>query len=241
MRSIHFPKIHSLEHAGYLLSPNAVCLVFEPLLILLADSPPVDVVAVVLTKGEDSPSQSVTLDLTISLAADSSSLTVKADNPSILVPTEVDNRPAEEATVARPEAQLTMESSRATVASTSKPLLPLTDSILVDSGALSPTAEISSAEKVLRDASVIVKTMNLHDTWYNAFAKIEWVMNVVRPITEVRLFIVANFNQPDFCLAAPSVREDGMGLAFNDSPGEFNFIVAAGMRSSFAHLDARPS
>ena len=163
------------------------------MLILLVDSPPVDV-AVVLTKGEDSPSQPVILDLTISLAADSSSLTIKADNPSILIPTEEDNRPAKEAT-ARPEAQLTMESSQITVASTSNPLLPLTDSIIIDGGApSSPTTEISSAEKVLHDASVTVKTMNLHDTWHNTFAKIEWVMNVVRPITEVCSFIVANFN-----------------------------------------------
>ena len=121
-------------------------------------------------------------------AADPSSLTIKADNPPILIPTE-DNRPAEEVT-ARAEAQLTTELSRATVASVSKPLLPLTNCLLVDSGALSPlTAEISSAEKALCDASEIMKTMktkNLHDTWRNAFTKIEWVMNVVSPITEVR-------------------------------------------------------
>jgi hypothetical protein len=30
-----------------------------------------------------------------------------------------------------------------------------------------------------------MKTMNLHDTWRNDFTKMEWVMNVVSPITEV--------------------------------------------------------
>ena len=101
-------------------------------------------------------------------------LTTKADKPSILIPTEVDNQPAEETTMPC-EAQLTMESSRATVASTSKPHLPLTDSscLLVDSSVPSPpTAEISSVEKALRDASAILKIMNLHDTWRKAFTKI---------------------------------------------------------------------
>ena len=82
-----------------------MCLVFElSPLILLAEFPSVDV-AVVLTNGEGSLSQPVTLDLTISLAIDSSSLTIKADNPSTPIPTEVDNRPAEEAT-APPTAEI---------------------------------------------------------------------------------------------------------------------------------------
>ena len=129
------------------------------------------------------------------MTADSSPLFINVDNPSILIPTEVDNRPVEESTV-RPEAQLTVESLRTTDTSISKPLLSLTDCLLVDSGTSSPpTAEISSAEKALRDASESMKTMNLHDAWHNAFTKIEWVMNVVSPITEARtLSIVANFN-----------------------------------------------
>ena len=103
----------------------------------------------------------------ISLTADSSSLTIKADNPSILIPTEV--------------------------ASTSK---PLTDNLLVDGGAPSSlTAEILSAEGALCDASEVMKTMNLHDTWHKACTRIEWVMNGVSPITGVRTSsIVANFN-----------------------------------------------
>ena len=154
---------------------------------------PVDV-AIVLSYGEGSSSQPVTLDLTISLAADSSSLTIKADNPSILIPTEVDNRPAEEATTP-PEAQLTMESSRAAVASTSKPLLPVTDYLPVDSAPSPLTAEILPAEGAFRDARKVMKSMNLLDTWLNACTKIEWVMNVVSPITEVRtLSIITNFN-----------------------------------------------
>ena len=150
---------------------------------------------------------------------------INVDNPSILIPTEMDNRPVEEATV-RPEAQLTMESSQATVASTSKLLLPLTDCLLVDTGAPSPTtAEISSAEEALRNASGFMKTANPHDTWRNACTKIEWVMNVVSPIAEVRtLSIVANFNYHDFCLAAPSVREDGMELTFNHSQGGVSLL-----------------
>ena len=122
----------------------------------LLNFPPVDV-AVVLSQRGGNPGQPVTLDLTISLAADSSSLTIEGDHPSILMPTEV--------------------------ASTSKPLLPL------------QLAEISSAEGALRDAGRVMKTMNLHDTWRNACTKIEWVMNVVSPITEVRILsIVASFN-----------------------------------------------
>jgi hypothetical protein len=133
--------------------------------------------------------------LTISLAADSSSSTIGADNTSILIPTKVDNRPAEEATTPS-EAQITMESSRATVAFTSRPLLPLTDCLPVDGGAPSPlTAEISSAEGALRDTSKVMETMNLHESWRNACTKIEWVMDVVSPIAEVRtLSIIANFN-----------------------------------------------
>ena len=85
-----------------------------------------------------------------------------------------------------------MDSSRAIVSSTLKPLMPLKDCLLVDSGTPSPAAEILSAKKALRDASGVMKTMNLHDTWRNTFTKIEWVMNVVSPITEVCiLFIIA--------------------------------------------------
>ena len=98
----------------------------------LLNSPPVDV-AVVLSQGEGSLSQPVTLDLTISLTTDSPSLTIKADNLSILIPTEV--------------------------ASTST---PLTGNLLVDSDAPSSlTAEILSAEGALGDASNVMKTMNL--------------------------------------------------------------------------------
>ena len=158
------------------------------------NSPPVGV-AVVLSQGEGSPSQSVTLDLTISLVVDPSSLTIKADDPSTLIQTEVDNRPAEEATTPS-ESQITTESSRAAVAFTSKPLLPLTDCLPVDGGAPSPlTAEISSAERALRDTSKVMETMNIHESWRNACAKIEWVMDVVSPIAEVRtLSIIANSN-----------------------------------------------
>ena len=74
------------------------------------------------------------------------------------MPTEVDNRSAQEATAAL------------------------------------PTAEISSVEGALRDASNVMKTMNPHDTWRNACTKIEWVMNSVSSIAEVRILsIVANF------------------------------------------------
>ena len=69
----------------------------------------------------------------------------------------------------------------------------LTEVSAEDATAL-PTAEISSAEGALRDASNVMKTMNLHDTWRNACTKIEWVMNGVSSIAEVRtLSIVANF------------------------------------------------
>ena len=101
------------------------------------------------------------------------------------------------------------------------------------------TAEFSSAEEALRGTSEV---MNVHDTWSNALQKIEWVMKSLSSIAAVcTLSIVANFNQPDFCLAAPSVREDGMVLTFNDSPGGFAFFVVTGMRLSLTHLDARLS
>ena len=133
----------------------------------LLNSPPVDV-AVILTMGESGLSQPVTLNLTISLVADLSSLAIKADNPSILIPTEV--------------------------TSTSKPLLPLTDCLLVDSGAPSSlTAEILSARGAFRDASKAKETMNPLDTWRSACTKIKWVMGSVSSNAEVRtISIVAN-------------------------------------------------
>ena len=159
MRSVHLPKISSLEHVRYLLISNTVCLLscsrsfYWPAtdlslnkLIEIKPNPP-PVVAVVLSQGGVSPSQPVTLDLTISL--------------------------------------------------------------------VTATAEFSSAEEALRGASEV---MNVHDTWFNALKKIEWVMNSVSSIAAVcTLSIVANFNQPDFCLAAQSVREDGMEFSFNNS------------------------
>ena len=123
--------------------------------------------------------------------SNSSSLTIEAGNPSNLIPTEVDNGPTEEATIPTGN-QLAIESSQATVASTSRSLLPVMDCLPIDSGVPSPLKAISSAEGALRDASEVIRTMNLCDTWRDTCRNIKRVMDVVTPITEVRtLSIVA--------------------------------------------------
>jgi hypothetical protein len=124
------------------------------------------------------------------LSANPRSSTIIADNTSILITTEPDNRPAEGAT-APSVAQHTVELSLATVASASEALSPSTDYLPVESGTPAPPtaycqAEMSPTKKALHDANDAMKTMNIYDTWDNAVSRIKWVMDTVSPVAGVR-------------------------------------------------------
>lgn len=78
-----------------------------------------------------------------------------------------------------------------TAAPPSEPLSPLTDHLLIESGATAlPTAdgqgEVSPFKIVLHDANDAVKTMELDDAWENVAVRIKWVVDTVSPIAEVR-------------------------------------------------------
>ena len=129
---------------------------------------------------------------------------IKAVNPSILIPTDV--------------------------ASTSK---PLTDWLLSDrdSAPSPPIAEISSAEGALRDANKVMKTMNLHDSWRNALTKLEWVMDVVSQIPDVRTLLPTLTNLTSFWQLHPYAKMAWSVLSIIPKV-DFTFFVVAGMRSS---------
>jgi hypothetical protein len=106
------------------------------------------------------------------------------DNVSIPIPTEAYNRQVEGAT-AFSVAQHTVEPSPATAASTSKPLSHSTNDLLIDNRASSPPTA-TDVKKVLDSASGAVEAMDVHATLQNACTKIEWVMNKLDPVAEVR-------------------------------------------------------
>jgi len=141
-------------------------------------------VAVVLRKGEGSPSMPVTLHLTITPSAEPYSPAVTADNTSILITTEVDNQPAEGLGATAPVAQHRAV-KLAAAASVSEPLSASTDYLPVESGAPAlPTADCQP-EKALYDADNAMKAMNLYDTWDNAVRRINCVMETVSPVAGV--------------------------------------------------------
>jgi hypothetical protein len=151
--------------------------------------PHVDV-SVVPSKGESSPSKPAQLHLTLALSVDPSSSTITADDTSILITTQVYNRRAEGSTILS-ISQHTLDFSMPTAAPPSEPLSPLTDHLLIESGATAlPTAdgqgEVSPFKIVLHDANDAVKTMELDDAWENVAVRIKWVVDTVSPIAEVR-------------------------------------------------------
>jgi len=129
-----------------------------------------------------------------------------SDPPKILI--EGDDSPAEEAT----KPSMSPDSGGPIPSTVPEPLLPLPDRFSVEIGV--PTshsrAEVSPAQDpltTLRRADEAMKPMNLSNTWEMVVGRIEWVMDTLSPIAEVRVMSSClSFTDPAFTLSFPRMR-----------------------------------
>src|SRR6266702_277346 len=134
--------------------------------------------------------QAVILYLKITVSANATSPPILSNNPTNPIATEVDVPPKEQAT--KPTmAQNPIESTPFVVATAPEPLSPPTDHVPIETSPPIPPVPdvreaVSPAENALHDAEEATKAISLPSTWEGAVARIQWVMDTVSPVAEVR-------------------------------------------------------
>ena len=88
-------------------------------------------------------------------------------------------------------AQNSIETTPSVVATAPEPLSPPTDLVPIETSTPTPPvpdvrAAVSPAENALNDADEAAKAIHLSSTWEGAVARIQWVMDTVSPVAEVR-------------------------------------------------------
>ena len=136
------------------------------------------------------PIQSVTICLTITVSANTTSHPILPINATNAKLTEVDVTLVGQAT--RPIiAQDSVENTSSVVTSAPESLSPPADHVPVEASIPIPPvpdvqASMSPAENALRDADKATKAINLTSTWQGTVERIKWVMDTVSPVAGVR-------------------------------------------------------
>ncbi len=163
----------------------------------------------VLSNGDGKAGQSmqpITLYLTITVSANTASPILPINPHNILI--EGDDSPAEEAT----KPSMSPDSGGPIQSTAPEPLLPLHDHFSVEIGA---TTSHSQAEAlptegpliVLRRADEAMKPFDRSNTWEMAVGRIQWMMDTLGPIAEVRVMsFCLSFAKPAFTLSFPRMR-----------------------------------
>lgn len=157
----------------------------------------------VLSRGDEQAEESVppvTLYLSVNVSANAAPQSILPTNTTRAIAIEIDVSPMEQAT--EPSIAHVQDSTQSAFTTTRESISPPTDHGPIETSTpiLSEPnvrAEMLPAENALRDAYEATKTISLTNTWEGAVARIQWLIDTLRPVAGVRHSAMSFYLIPD--------------------------------------------